>query len=94
MAIAALKVPPPCRVAGFTVTWSVLGKPPVDGETVNQFPPLLATGLAVKDVTPELAAESITVCVAGTVLLAAKLKLNEFGFVMIGLIPPAEFGLN
>ena len=93
MAMAASKVPP-CRLAGFTVTCRVLGRPPEEGDTVSQFPPLLVTGVAVKEVMLELLVATVTACVTGTVLLAAKLKLSEFGLVEIGLIPPAELALN
>jgi hypothetical protein len=94
MAMAALKVPPPCSVAGFTVTCSVLGRPPEEGDTVSQFPPLLATGVAVNEVMLELVLASATFWVTDTVLFAAKLKLSEAGFVVIGLMPPAELALN
>ena len=95
IAIAALKVPPPCSAAGFTVTRSVLGRLlPEEGATVSQPPPLLVMGVAVNELIAELLLETVTACDAGTVLLAAKLKLSEFGLVESGLIPPVVLGLN
>ena len=85
MAIAALKVPEPCIAVGFTVTWSVLGRGPDPGVTVSQFPALLVTGVAVNEVMLKLVLDTVTACVAGTLLLAGKLKLSEVGLVMSGL---------
>src|ERR1700692_1313019 len=93
IATAAAKLPA-WSPDGYTVTISVLGRPPEVGVTVSQFPPLLVTGEAVNEVMLELLLDTCTLCVAGTVLLAAKLKLSEFGLVEIGLIPPEEPGLN
>ena len=93
MAMAAWKLPA-WSPAGFTVTIRVLGRGPELGVTLSQFPPLLVTGEAVNEVMLELLLDTWTLCVAGTVLLAAKLKLSEFGLVEIGLIPPEELGLN
>ena len=93
MAMADAKVPA-WSPAGFTVTRSVSGRLPEAGATVSQVPPLLVTGVAVNDVMPELLLDTWTVCVTGSVLLAAKLKLSEFGLVESGLTPPEELGLN
>lgn len=93
IAIAALKVPPPCRLAGFTVTCKVTGRVPEEGDTVSQFPLLLVTGVAVNEVV-ELLVDTATFWVTGKVLLAEKLKLSEVGFVEIGLGPPAVLALN
>lgn len=94
MAMAALKVPEPCSAPGLTVTWSVLGRLPDAGVTVSQFPPLLVTGVAVNEVALELLLETVRGCVAGTVLLAPKLKLSDVGLVNSGLGPPEGAGLN
>ena len=92
MAIADVKVPA-CRPVGFTVTIRVLGSVPEEGDTVSQFPPLLVTGVAVNDV-PVPVVDTVTSCVTGAVLLAGKTKLSDVGLVEIGLMPPAELGLN
>ena len=94
IAMAALKVPPPCRLAGFTVTCKVAGMLPEAGDTASQFPLLLVTGVAVKVLVFELLLDTVTFCVAGNVLLAAKLKLKDVGLVDNGLGPPAGLALN
>jgi hypothetical protein len=94
MATAPLKGPAPCKAAGFTVTWNVLGRLPEVGDTVSQFPPVLVMGVAVKEVMLELLLDTVTGCVTGTVLLAAKLKLSEVGLAESGLGPPAVLALN
>jgi hypothetical protein len=71
-----------------------LGRLPEEGATVSQFPPLLVTGVVVNEVIAALLLETVTSWVTGTVLLAAKTKLKEFGLAEIGLIPPVELGLN
>lgn len=94
IATAALKVPA-WRLVGFTVTCRVAGRLlPEAGDTVSQFPLLLTTGVAVNEVMLELLLDTVTFCVTGTVLLAAKLKLSDEGVVESGLGPPTELALN
>ena len=94
IAMAALNVPPPCRLAGFTVTCRVAGSVPEEGDTVSQFPLLLVTGVAVNELVEEPVVDIVTICVTGTVLLAAKLKLSDVGLADSGLGPPVELALN
>lgn len=93
MAIAPLKVPPPWKLAGFTVTMSVDGRLPEDGATVSQFPLLLVIGDAENELVPELL-DTATFWVTGTVLPAAKLKLSDVGLAESGLGPPEGLALN
>jgi hypothetical protein len=55
---------------------------------------LLVTGLAVNEFTLALLLETVTFWDAGTVLLAANVKLSDVGVTESGLIPPAELALN
>jgi hypothetical protein len=91
--MAPLKLPPPCRAAGFTVTISVEGRLPEEGDTVSQFPLLLVIADAENEVVPELL-DTPTFWVTGTVLFAAKLKLSDVGLAESGLGPPAGLALN
>ena len=94
MAIAPLKVPPPWKLAGFTVTIRVVeGRVPDVGDTVSQFPLLLVIADAENELVPELL-DTVTFWVTGTVLLAAKLKLSDVGFAESGLGPPDGLALN
>ncbi len=93
MAIAPLKVPPPWKLAGFTVTASVEGRLPAVGDTVSQFPLLLVIADAENELVPELL-DTVTFWVTGTVLLAEKLKLSDVGFAESGLGPHEGLALN
>ena len=66
---------------------------PLAGVTLSQFPLLLVTGVAVYEVTLELILDTVTGCVAGTVLFAAKLKLNDVGLTKIELGAPDGLAL-
>ena len=93
-AMAPLKVPPPWKLAGFTVTCSVEGRLlPEEGDTVSQFPLLLVIADAENELVPELL-DTVTFWVTGTVLLAEKLKLSDVGFAESGLGPPDGLALN
>jgi len=63
------------------------GRLPDVGFTVSQLPPSLVLAVAEKVVMLELLLEILTELEAGTVLLAAKLKLREFGDAESGLGP-------
>jgi hypothetical protein len=91
IATAPLKMPAPPSAAGFTVTWNELGRPPEAGKTDSQFPPPFVIAVAVKAFTDTLLLDAVTVCDAGTVLFAAKLKLSELGLAVSGLLAPDEF---
>jgi hypothetical protein len=72
---------------GFTVTWRPPARVPDCGFTVSQPPPSLVRGVAVNVVTLELLLESVTDCVAGTVLFTENRKLSELGLAEIELVP-------
>lgn len=79
IAMAPLNVPEPLSPAGFTVTWNDPGTLPDVGKTDSHVPPLSMIGVAVKAVILAVLLETVTVLEAGTVLPAAKLKLNALG---------------
>ena len=79
MAMAPLNTPEPLIAAGLTVTWKDPGRLPDVGNTESHEPPPSMIGVAVNVVRLDVLLETVTAVDDGTVLPAAKLKLNEFG---------------